>query len=139
MKFRYMIEPFVVISTSAITVVQNILRSMNFQFDKKTKYDPKHVISQRKAILKIGAYEHQEDGELEVKANHSHTKKDAEMSSNGQGEDKESKVETMIDPIIGIPTPFKDERSLKRPITKVTNMKVDVIAKKNRVSNQGRC
>ena len=61
MKFRYTIEPFVVSSTSVVTIVQNILRSMNFQFDKKTKYDPKHVISQRKEVLKIGAYEHQED------------------------------------------------------------------------------
>ena len=68
MKFRYTI----VSSTSVVTIVQNILRSMNFQFDKKTKYDPKHVISQRKAILKIGAYEHQEDEELEAKSNHSY-------------------------------------------------------------------
>ena len=43
---------------------------MNFQFDKKTKYDPNHAISERKAVLKIGAYEHQEDEELEAKANH---------------------------------------------------------------------
>ena len=45
MKFRYTIEPFVVSSTSAVIVVENILRSMNFQFDKKTKYDRKHEIS----------------------------------------------------------------------------------------------
>ena len=90
MKFRYTIEPFVVNSTSAITIVQNILRSMNFQFDKKTKYDPKHVISQRKAFFKIGAYEHQEDEELEAKANHSYTEQDAKMSISGKGEDKES-------------------------------------------------
>jgi len=74
MKFRYTIEPFVVSSTSVVTIVQNILRSMNFQFDKKTKYDPKHVISQRKVVLKIGAYEHQEDEEFAAKANQSYTK-----------------------------------------------------------------
>jgi len=44
----------------------------------------------------------------------------------------------MIDPITRIPTPFKDEIYLKRPITKVTNMEVDVIAKKPIISNQGR-
>ena len=44
----------------------------------------------------------------------------------------------MIDPIIGIPTPFKDERSLKRPIIEMTNMEVDVTAEKPRISNQGR-
>jgi hypothetical protein len=73
MKFRYTMEPFVVSSTSAITIVQNILRSMNFQFDKKTKYDPKQVISQRKEVWKIGAYEHHKDEELVAKASHSYT------------------------------------------------------------------
>ena len=138
MKFRYTIEPFVVSSTSVVTIVQNILRSMNFQFDKKTKYDPKHVISQRKVVLKIGAYEHQEDEEFAAKANQSYTKQDIDISSSGQGEDKKSEEQTMIDPITRIPTPFKDEIYLKRPITKVTNMEVDVIAKKPIISNQGR-
>ena len=45
----------------------------------------------------------------------------------------------MIDPITGIPTPFKVEGSLKRPITKVTNMEVDVTTIKPSVSNQDRC
>ena len=44
----------------------------------------------------------------------------------------------MIDPITGIPTPFKDERYLKRPITKMIDMEVDVTTKKPRISNQGR-
>ena len=60
------------------------------------------------------------------------------MSSSGKEEDKGSKAQTMIDPITGIPTPFMDERSLKRPITKVTNMEVDVTTKKPRVSNKGK-
>ena len=64
MKFKYTMEPFVVSSTSALSIFQAILRSMIFQLDKKTKYDPKHVISQRKASCKIGTYEHQEDEEL---------------------------------------------------------------------------
>lgn len=42
----------------------------------------------------------------------------------------------MIDPIIGIPTPFKDERSLKRPIIEMAYMEVDVTTKKPTVSNQ---
>ena len=98
---------------------------MNFQFDKKTKYGPNHVISQRKAVWKSGAYERQEDEELAAKANHSYTKQDAEMTNDGEGDDKELEAQTMIDPITGIPTPFKDERSLKRPITEMTNMEVD--------------
>jgi hypothetical protein len=39
------------------------------------------------------------------------------MSRSGQGKDKESKAQTMLDPITGILTPFKDERYLKRLIT----------------------
>ena len=46
MKFKYTMDPFVMSSTSSLSIVQTILRSMNFEFDKKTKYDPKHVISQ---------------------------------------------------------------------------------------------
>ena len=75
---------------------------------------------------------------MAAKANHSYTKQDVEMSSSGQEEGKGSEEQPMIDPITGIPTPFKDERSLKKPIIEVTNMEVDVIAKKPRVSNQGR-
>ena len=70
---------------------------MNFQFDKKAKYDLKHVISQRKSVLKISAYEHQEDEELAAKANNNYIEQDVEMSSSGQEEDKQSKAQTMID------------------------------------------
>jgi hypothetical protein len=51
-------EPFVVSSTYALSIVQAILRSMNFQLDRKIKYDPKYVKSQRKESYKIGTYEH---------------------------------------------------------------------------------
>ena len=44
----------------------------------------------------------------------------------------------MIGPITGKPTPFKDERTLKRPITEVTNIEVDTTAKNPRVSSQGK-
>ena len=72
MKFKNTIEPFVVSSTSDLSIVQTILRSMDFQLDKKTKYDPKHVTFERKACCKISNYEHQEDEELAAKANHSY-------------------------------------------------------------------
>ena len=90
MKFRYTIDPFVVISTSIVTVVQSILRSMNFQSNKKAKYDPKHIISQRKVASRLGTYEHQEDEELVVKTNQSYTEQDAEMFSSGKEQYKVS-------------------------------------------------
>ena len=88
MKFKYTIDPFVVNSTVALTVVQSILKSMNFQVDKSFKYDPKHIISQRKLASRLGTYEHTKDEELAIKANHSYIGHDVEMSSNGQEEDK---------------------------------------------------
>ena len=48
MNFKYIIEPFVVNSTTTLIVVQSVLKSMNFQVDKKAKYDPKHIICERK-------------------------------------------------------------------------------------------
>ena len=45
MKFKYTIESFVVNSTVALSVIHNIMKSMNFQMDKKINYDPKHIIS----------------------------------------------------------------------------------------------
>ena len=47
------------------------------------------------------------------------------MSSNGQEEDKGTEAQIMVDPITRILTPFKGERSLKRPIIEVTNMEID--------------
>ena len=44
MKFKYTIEPFVVNSTTALLVIQIIMKSMTFQLDKKINYDPKHII-----------------------------------------------------------------------------------------------
>lgn len=73
MKFKYTIEPFVVNSTIALTVVQSILKSMNLQADKKAKYDPKHIKYQRKLASRLGTSEHIEDEELATKANHSYT------------------------------------------------------------------
>lgn len=44
----------------------------------------------------------------------------------------------MVDPITGMLTPFKGERSKRRPITEATNMEIDTTAKKPRVSSQGK-
>ena len=59
--------------TASLTVVHNILKNMNFQVDKKAKYAPRHIISHRKVASRLGTYEHTEDEQLVVKANHSHT------------------------------------------------------------------
>lgn len=90
MKFRYTIEPFVVNSTASLSIIKDIMKSMNFQLDKKLNYDPKHVISQRKTIARLGTYEHQEDQALAIMDNHSYIEQDVNMSNNDQEEDKGS-------------------------------------------------
>ena len=104
MKFKYTMEPFLVNSTSALPIIQAILRSMNFQLDMKIKYDPKHVIYQRKTSYKIGTYEHQDDEELTTKDNRDYTKQVGEQANSEQRKDKESETQTLIDPTTGIPT-----------------------------------
>ena len=44
----------------------------------------------------------------------------------------------MVDPIIGVITPFKGERTLKRPATEITNMDIDTTTKKPKISIQGK-
>ena len=90
MKFRYIIEPFVVNSTAALYIIQDIMKSMNFQLDKKLNYDPKHVISHRKTTTRLGTCEHQEDQALAIMANHSYIEHDISMSNIDQEEDKGS-------------------------------------------------
>ena len=60
------------------------------------------------------------------------------MSNNEQEEDKGLEAHVMVDPITGIITPFKGERYLKRPVTEVTNMEIDIVAMKPRISSQGK-
>jgi len=44
----------------------------------------------------------------------------------------------MVDPVVGLITPFKGERTLKRPAIDITNMEIDTASKKPRVSSQGK-
>lgn len=58
--------------TASLLVIQNIMKSMNFQLDKNINYDLKHIISQRKTTSRIGKYEHVEYEVLALIANHSY-------------------------------------------------------------------
>ena len=53
MKFNFTLEPFVVKSAYAITVVDQIFRSMNFETDKALRYDPKRVIHQGRLDMNL--------------------------------------------------------------------------------------
>ena len=60
------------------------------------------------------------------------------MASNEQEEDKGSEEQAMVDPVTGIITPFKGERTLKRPATKLTNMEIDTVVKKPRLLRENK-
>ena len=75
---------------------------------------------------------------LALIANQNYIEQDVNMFSNDQEEDIGSKEQAMVDLVIGTITPFKGERTLKRPATEVTNMEIATTAKKPRVSTQGK-
>ena len=56
------------------------MKSMNFQLDKKLKYDLKHVISQRKTTSRLSTYEHKEDEALSLMDNKSYIEHDVNMT-----------------------------------------------------------
>ena len=138
MKFIYTIEPFVVNKTTALTIIHNIIKSMNFQLDKKLKYDPKHVISQRKTTSRLGTYEHKEDEILALMVNKSYIEHGVGMTGDEQEVEKGSEEKTMVDPVTGLITPFEGEKTLKRPATDIINMEIDTTSKKPMVSAQGK-
>ena len=43
-QFKFTLEPFVVESVYAVSIIDQIMESMNFQIDKSLRYDPKKVI-----------------------------------------------------------------------------------------------
>ena len=111
---------------------------MNFHLDKKLKYDPKHVISQRKTTSRLGTYEHKEDEVLALMANESYIEHDIDITGDEREVDKGSEEQIMVDLVTRLITPFKGERTLKRPATDITNMEIDTASKKPRVSAQGK-
>ena len=131
MNFKYTIEPSVFNLTTALSIIQNIMKSMNFSLEKKINYDPKHVISQSKIVSGLGTYEHVENEVLALIDNHNYIEHEHE-------EDKESEEKTMVDPVTSTITPFKGENTLKRLAIEVTNMEIDFASKKSRVSTQGK-
>ena len=75
-------------STSALPIIQDILKSIKFELDRKVNYDPKQVISQRKASCIICSFEHQNDEEPAAKANVEYTEQDLEEDNNEKMKEK---------------------------------------------------
>jgi hypothetical protein len=69
MKFNFTLEPFVVRYVYAITIVDQILKSMNLQTDKGLRYDPKKVFHQRRLDMSLKGYDAEHDEVLAALAN----------------------------------------------------------------------
>ena len=68
-KFNANIGPFIVKSRSTLPVVERFLKDMNFREAKILRYDPHHIISQRRLQNNNVPFEHQEVEGLEKLAN----------------------------------------------------------------------
>ena len=51
LKFVFTLEPFVVKSISVANIIDQIMRSMNFDTDKALRYDPKGIMHQRRVEM----------------------------------------------------------------------------------------
>jgi hypothetical protein len=69
MKFNFTLEPFVVKSISAISVIDQIMKSMSFDTDKALRYDPSKVLHQRRLDVNLRGYEAKHDEVLAAVAN----------------------------------------------------------------------
>ena len=67
-------------------------------------------------------------------ANKRYIEHDVDMTRDEQEVDKGPEEQTMVDPVIGLITPFKGEKTLKSPATDITDMEIDTSSKKSRVS-----
>ena len=68
-KSHYSIGPFVIKSTLALPIVEQMLESFNFQEAQRMNYDPKKIISNIKKKSICGTFEHQEVQGLTTLAN----------------------------------------------------------------------
>ena len=107
-------------STSALPIIQYLLGSMKFDLDRRVSYDPKHIISKRKVSCKLGTFEHEEDQELLAMANSKFMDQYLDEEYIEQRKSKEVEVQLFIEQGPSIPTPYKNEASLKRPQTEET-------------------
>ena len=57
-KFHYVVGPFVIKSSQALSVIEKILESMRFQEATKVNCDPKGILSKRRLDGKCPIFKH---------------------------------------------------------------------------------
>ena len=69
LKFVFTLEPFVVKSILAATIIDQIMRSMSFDTDKALRYDPMGIMHQRRLEMNFKGYDVEHDEVLAALAN----------------------------------------------------------------------
>ena len=113
MKFNFTLEPFVIKSTYAITVVDQILRSMNFETDKVLRYDPKKIFHQRKLDMNFKGYDADQDEVLAALANTDLFEQIEVGDGNSSSSKRSNPGKATKNQEAEVPTPLKGDKSLK--------------------------
>ena len=135
-KFKFIMEPFVVEFVVVLTVVYKIMKSMSFQIDKSLIYEPKKIIHQRKLDVNLSGYKAEED---EVLASLASSDFLEQVEDNGSNESDSNMInldKVATEQRTKLPTPLKGEKSLKRHSTNIVDMDIDVLNKKTKTFSQ---
>ena len=136
-RFKYTLEPFVVKFVAAISVIDQILKNMNFDSNKALRYDPNKVLHQRRINMNFKGYEAEHDEVLAALANIDLFEKirvgnDSSNNSERNSPDKATSKQTKV------PTPLKAEKSLKRHFVDTMEVDEDVSTKRPRLSESSK-
>lgn len=132
MKFNFTLEPFMVKSVSAISVIDQIMKCMSFDTDKALRYDPNRVLHQRRLDVNLSGYEVEHDEVLVALANTNlfeqveigdGSSNNSERNSLGKDTCKQAEVHTSL----------KVEKSPKRHFADTMDMDEDVATKRPRM------
>lgn len=118
MKFNFTLEPFVVRSIYAITVLDQILKSMNFQIEKSLRYDPKKVNHQMRLDMNLKGYEAEHGEVLVALANTGLLEQIEDGDRNNSSSERNNTNKAIKDQEVEVPTPLKGEKSLKKTFHK---------------------
>ena len=134
-KFKWIVEPFVIDSFPALYKIGIIMKSMGFPTDRVVKYDPKGTIDQRKTNADIGHSNADPDELLVALANCDFLEPITSIEFTDNTSNTKEVDKATIAHGIEIPTPHKGEKSLKRQSADTTEMELDTPSKGDKTSS----
>ena len=120
-----------------ISIIDQILKRMNFDIEKSLRYDPIKVLHQRRLDVNLRGYEVEHDEVLDALANTDlfeqiEVGNGSSNNSERDSQDKASGKQTEV------PTPLKVEKSLKRHYVDTMEVDEDVSTKRPRLSESSK-